>query len=132
MIGRVTHSTIVGQHAYLHPPLVMAADVAADFKNAAAIPEKAKARYLIDEDSEMKRANATAVQWVVEQLEARAGLPVGVIVLWTPRPVSPGVAATDAVNYDVIFVLCRGEEVSPNEFKINAVVYGNPIPGGNP
>jgi hypothetical protein len=82
---RAVKSTIIGQHAYVHPPLVMAADIAADFKNAAALPEKFKAQYIVDDDSEIKRANTTAVNWVVEQLGVAPGTPVGVIVLWTPN-----------------------------------------------
>jgi hypothetical protein len=126
---RLARSTVIGQHAYLHPPLVMAADIAADFKNAVGIPDKAKLRFLVDDEQEIKRANATAVQWVVEQLDVRAGTPVAVIVLWTPRPGAPGAKPDDAAtSYDVTFVLCRGEEADDHEFKINAVVYGIPVP----
>lgn len=128
MVERLVKSTLVGQHAYLHPPLVMAADIAADFKNAAAVGDKAKARYIVDDENEMKRANATAVQWVVEQLEAKAGTPVGVIILWTPRPAAPGAPQGTAVVSEPLFVLCRGEEVAAGEYRVNAIVFGNPIP----
>lgn len=128
LIERVAKSTLIGQHGYVHPPLVMAADIAADFKNAAAVPEKAKAKFVMDDDGEMKRANATAVQWVVEQVGARTGTPVGVIIFWTPRPPVPGVTASDgAVVYDTVFVLCRGDEVAPHEYKIDTVVFGLPV-----
>ena len=52
----------------------------------------------------------------------------------TPRPPAPGATADDApaVAYDVTFVLCRGEEVEAHVFKINAVVYGVPVPEQNP
>src|SRR4030095_10753196 len=49
IFDRVDKSTLVGQHAYLHPPLVMAADVAADFKNAASIAEDAKNKFAIED-----------------------------------------------------------------------------------
>lgn len=126
LAGRAEKSTIIGQHAYIHPPLVLAADIAADFKNAAGVSDIAKAQFLVDDETAIKRANATAVQWVVEQLEVREGTPVGVIVLWTPRALSPGVTPTDAPVYEALFVLCRGVEVGKHKFKINAVVYGNP------
>ena len=128
LLQRLANSTLVGRHAYLRPPLAMAADIGADFKNAASIPEKSKFRFLVEEESDMKRANATAAQWVVEQLDARGGVPVGVIVLWTPRPARVGSAESDATVFDVVFVLCRGEEVAPHEFKITSLVFGNPLP----
>jgi len=80
----------------------------------------------------MKRANATAVGWVVEQLGARANVPIGVIVLWMPRPASIGSTETDATVYDAVFVLCRGEEVAPREYKFTTVIFGNPVPQTNP
>jgi hypothetical protein len=127
MAERAVKSTIIGQHAYIHPPLVMAADLAADFKNAAAVPENAKSQYIVDDESEIKRANSTGVQWVVEQLNAEAGTLVGVIVLWTPRPLAPGAKEAESTPiYDVMFVLCRGEEVAGHKFRINTVVYGSP------
>lgn len=126
---KLSKSLLVGQHAYMHPPLVMAADIAADFKVATMVPERAKARFVIDDDVEMKRANATAVQWVVEQFAATQGTPIAVIVLWTPRANPAGGNAPPL--FDTVFVLCRGEEVGPLEYKITNVVYGNPIPEGN-
>lgn len=132
LLRRVEKSTLVGQHGYTQAPLVMAADIAADFKNAASIDEKSKARFLIDDDNDMKRANSTAAQWVAEQLGTTPGTPTGVIVLWTPRPTPIAAATTDAPQYDAVFVLCRGEEVTPNEFKVTMVVFGNPAPQTNP
>jgi hypothetical protein len=132
LLRRVGKSTLVGQHGYIQAPLVMAADIAADFKNAASIDEKAKAKFLIDDDNDMKRANSTAAQWAAEQLGTTPGTPTGVIVLWTPRPAPLGTATSDAPQYDAVFVLCRGEEVNPNEFKITLIAFGNPAPQANP
>jgi hypothetical protein len=128
---RAVKSTIIGQHAYVHPPLVMAADIAADFKNAAGVPDKSKAQYIVDDESEIKRANTTAVNWVVEQLNVGAGTPVGVIVLWTPRPLPPGAKESQSTAvFDVMWVLCRGEETVGHKFRINTVVYGSPTGDG--
>ncbi len=123
IMERLAKSVLVGQHGYLHPPLVMAADIAADFKRSTVVPDKSKSRYLIDDDSEMKRANATAVQWVVEQLGATQGTPVGVIILWTPKPAP----VAGAPIFEATFILCRGEEVGAQSFKMSNVVYGTPI-----
>jgi hypothetical protein len=125
---RAVNAKIVGQHAYIHPPLTMAADLAADFKTAAGVPEKLKAKFIVDDDNDAKRANSTAVQWVAEQLTVRPGTPVGVIVLWAPRPTSPGTKPSDHPPHDLIFILLRGDEVAPREFRIDSIVYGNPLP----
>ena len=143
MLGRISRSTLVGQHAYFHPALVMAADIAADFKHATAVPEKVRAGFLIDDQTEMKRANATAVQWVMEQLQVKQGSPVAVIVLWAPKP-APQAPAEEPVaadpkpeekakpqpepqSFEPLFVIVRGEEIDTHRFRINYVVYGNPI-----
>jgi hypothetical protein len=126
MAERAVKSTVIGQHAYSYPPLVMAADISADFKNAAAVPEKVKALYAIDDETEIKRANTTAAQWLAEELSATDRSPVGVIVLWTPRPLPPGVKTSAAPAFDVMFVLCRGQKVG-QQYKINAIVYGSPV-----
>jgi len=126
LAGRAENSAVIGQHAYVHPPLVMAADIAADFKNAAGISDVAKAPFLVDDETAIRQANATAVQWVVEQLEVADGTPVGVIVLWAPRASAVGAAETPGC--EPVFILCRGEAVGKG-FKINAVVYGDPAAG---
>jgi hypothetical protein len=142
LLERANKSTLVGQHGYFHPALVMAADVAADFKNATAVPEKVRTLFMIDDPAEIKRGNATAVQWVVEQLEAKQGQPVAVIVLWSRKaaaaaaaePVTEGNEKGEgkkqeqAVAFEPLFVLVRGEEMDPHKFRINYVVYGNPVP----
>src|SRR5690349_3750694 len=62
---RAVNATVIGQHAYVYPPQGMAVDLAADFKNTAAnVPEKLKAKFIVEDDNEIKRANATAVQWI--------------------------------------------------------------------
>jgi len=127
MAERAVKSTIIGQHAYNGAPLVMAADIAADFKNAAAIPDQVKAQFTIDDETEIKRANTIAGQWLMEELNADDGAPVGVIVLWTPRPTVPGVKS--APSFDVIFVLCRGQRIAENKYKMTSIVYGSPVAG---
>src|SRR5215207_7965133 len=123
IFDQLDKATLVGHHAYLHPPLVLAADIAADFKNAAAIADEAKTKFVIDDETEIKRANATAAQWVSEQLSAGNSTPVGVIVLWTPRKGS----TAEAPQFEALFVLCRGEENAQKTPRINSVVYGTPV-----
>jgi hypothetical protein len=125
---RAVNATVIGQHAYIHPPMGVAADLAADFKNAAGVPEKLKAKFTVDDDNDAKRANATAIHWVAEQLTVRPGTPVGLIVLWAPRPTAPGAKAPEHPPHDLVFILLRGDEVAPREFRMDSIVYGNPLP----
>ena len=124
-----SNATIVGQHAYIYPPQGMAVDLAADFKNAADLPSKLKTRFIVEDDNDIKRANATAVQWVAEQLTVRPGTPVGVIVLWAPRPTHAGAkAAAEKPPHELVFILLRGDQTAPREFRMDSIVYGNPLP----
>ena len=71
------------------------------------------------------------MNWVVEELGVAAGTPVGVIVLWTPRPLPPGAKESESTPvFDVMWVLCRGEETAGHKFRINTVVYGSPTGDG--
>src|SRR5947208_4003844 len=45
---RAVNARVIGHHAYIHPPMEMAADLAADFKNAAGVPEKLKIKFIVD------------------------------------------------------------------------------------
>jgi hypothetical protein len=88
---------------------------------------------MIDDPAEIKRGNATAVQWVVEQLEAKQGQPVAVIVLWARKAgevkqKEEGKKQEKAGAFEPVFVLVRGEEIDLHKFRINYVVYGNPVP----
>lgn len=119
---------VLGGHAYIYPPLVMAADVAADFKSSPLIPEPDKKKMVPRDDDEMKRANATAAQWIRQVLNVEKGDPVGVIVAWRateqPREGEP-------VLGEPVFVLFRGKETE-NSFKITQLVFGNPQPSNDP
>lgn len=117
MVG--VRGMLIGAHAYSHPPMVMAADLAADFKNAEAVPDDTRRRMVPADESEMKRANATAVQWLTDVLKASNGEKVGVIVIWTSA--LPTVSAGE-----MTFVLVKGAEISPGEWRIGHVVYGYP------
>src|SRR4051794_21244611 len=110
---RTMNASLVGGHGYVHPPHGMAGDLAIDFKKAAAVPDGAKARFLIDDDADLRRANATAVQWLETQLDAKNGTLVGAIVMWT------------AAN-EPVFVLVKGEEGSGGAVRIKTILYGTP------
>jgi len=111
---RTMNATLVGGHAYVHPPRAMAGDLAADFKKVSGVPDAAKARFLMDDDADLRRANATAVSWLETQIDAKTGMLVGAIVMWTPANES-------------VFVLVRGEEGPGGAVKIRTILYGVPV-----
>ena len=118
---RVMGASLVGQHAYVHPPALMATDISTDVRDSKALAESVKARFVLDDGNDMKRANGTAVQWLETQLDARNGSLVGVIVLWVPRMG----AGPDGVH-DPVFVLLKGEETA-GKVRIRQLLYGVPV-----
>lgn len=117
MFERVMNGSLIGEHGYVHPPAAMASDLAADFRGSKAVVDAVKARFLIEDDADGRRANATAVQWLEMQLNATHGTLVGVIVLWVPRE----------ATHEPVFVLLKGEESAGGRTKIRQVVYGVPV-----
>ena len=122
---RAAKATLVGAHGYMHPPLVMAADIAADFKNCPSIPDEVKRHMIPEDDAEMQRANATAVQWVTEMLQITTNQPVGVIVLWC-APSASGAATGTSDQPQTVFLLIKGQETAPDQFRLRQIVYGHP------
>lgn len=125
VLASISGGTLLGAHGYLFPPLAVGADMAADFKNAKGIPDDVKQRMIPQDDDAMKRANATAVQWLADALGARQDDPVGVIVFWHPNRASESLLGAAAPQ--VIFVLVKAEAVTTSQFHITLCVYGNPL-----
>lgn len=121
--ARAASSTRVAVHGYFHPALSMAADLAADLKAATAVPEEIRKRLIPGDDDQMKRANATAVQWTADVLRVSNDQPVGIIVLWCEDPGIPGLASPP----ELVFILLRGEQSGKDQFRISQVVYGDPL-----
>jgi hypothetical protein len=117
MFERMMNGSLVAQHAYAHPPAAMASDISTDFRGSKAIADAVKARFLIEDDADGRRANATAVQWIEAQLGATRGTLVGVVVLWVPRE----------TTHEPVFVLLKGEESTHGPVKIRQVIYGVPV-----
>jgi len=111
---RTMNATLVGGHAYVHPPRSMAGDLAADFKKSKVVPDAAKARFVMEDDADLRRANATAVQWLETQIDAKAGVLVGAVAMWTPTG-------------EPVFVLLKGEEGAGGAVRIRTILYGVPV-----
>ena len=125
LLAATSTASLLGAHAYIHPPLVMAADVAADFKNTPNLPEEARKRMVPETDEEMKRANATAVQWVTQTLGAKVDDYIVVLVFWSEPTSGFGLLPAPARPADVMFVLGKAEQVG-DSFQLTRILYGNP------
>lgn len=136
LLARASVCGPIGVHAYVHPPLVMAADLMADCKNTE-LPESIRQRMIPQDDAAMQRANATAAQWMSESLQAAAGDRVGVIVLFEPADatrLSRGLSGSSSAG-ELLFVLVRAHPSAaaansgPQSAvpRIDRVVYGNPL-----
>jgi hypothetical protein len=130
LLTTVAGGKLLGAHAYFYPPLAMGADVAADFKNARIVPDDIKQNMIPADDDGMKRANATAVQWVAEMLQAQQDDPIGVIVFWRPHQDSDSLLGA-AAPPQVVFILLKGAPFGKDQFHIVQAEYGNPLAPGN-
>lgn len=130
LLHRTIGQTLLGAHAYLYPPLVMAADLAADFKNADEIPDPMKTHMIPRDETDMKRANATAAQWLGSILQAGDGQPVAVLLFWCAVQGLPGSLAdkeAEEQKYQPLFILLKGRESPGGGFAIQTIIYGNPV-----
>jgi len=111
-------ATLLGIHPYESSPTTLADDIAGNVRDAAAaIPEDLRRRMTPRDEDEAARANATAAQWMVQNLSAEKGQPLAAIVLW------------DAAEAQVEFILLKGTKApaSTSTFHITHVVFGNPL-----
>jgi hypothetical protein len=130
LLTAVAGGNLLGAHAYFYPPLAMGADVTADFKNARIVPDDIKQSMIPADDDGMKRANATAVQWVAEMLQAQQDDPIGVIVFWRPHQASDNLLGA-AAPPQVIFILLKGAPAGKDAYHIVQAEYGNPLASKN-
>ena|SRR5688572_21647952 len=110
-------ATLLGVHAYETSPTTLAEDIAADVREADAVPEELRRRMTPRDEDEAARANATAAQWLAQNLAAEKGQPLATLVLW------------DATESQVVFILAKGQKTpgAPAAFQITHVVFGNPL-----
>jgi hypothetical protein len=120
LVHHATGGTVLASHIYSFPPLAMAADLAADFKTASQVPDSLKELMIPQDDEGMKRANATAIQWLAQALGAEKGTPVAVVLL---LPVTPPDAKAPAVP---LLVLIKGDQGLDGAIHVSRVVYGTP------
>ena len=122
LLASARQCILVSARAYVHAPLSAAGDIADAFRDASVPPDVKHLMIPVDE-AELRRANATAAQWLKESLGADPGDRVAILVLWSTDD-----SAIDAANptKGVSFVLLKGTPSAEPEAKVQTVVFGNP------
>jgi hypothetical protein len=134
LLDRAGGGTLVSARGYVTPVSSMAADIAEDAAQCAALPEDLK-RALTPQDNEAtRRANATGSRWISMSLESEANQPVGVIVHWLPEPPQsdpaaaaiPGAAAAAAPKPEqrLLMILVKGQLGTDGKYRIRQAVFG--------
>lgn len=121
LLASARHCMLLSARAYVHVPPSAAGDVAEAFRDAA-VPDDVKQLMIPMDEPELRRANATAAQWLNESLAATPGDRVAIVVLWSAEA-----AADRSANptNGVSFVLLKGTPVD-SEAKVQTVVFGSP------
>ncbi len=122
LLGLTSGATLLGAHAYTQPPTTLATDLAADVQTAAGVPEPVRDAMTPPDDQSAKRANETALQWLMQILTPTKEQVVGVIVLW-PNERHDSLATT---RKRPLFVLVKGERAGEG-FRLKQVVFGDPL-----
>jgi hypothetical protein len=115
LVEQVAGQVLLGFHAYHHPPVALAADVAADVAAAPIVPEDQKRHFFPLDDMDVARSNDIAAHWVNQVLSPERHQAVGVIVWW------------DVVTAKPAFMLIKGEPIGAKQYDIVQVVFGNPL-----
>lgn len=115
LVEQVAGHVLLGFHAYHHPPVALAADVANDVSSAPIVPDELKRNLVPSDETELARSNDIAAHWVNQTLSPERHQAVGVVVWW------------DVVAAKPSFMLIKGEAVGAKQYNIVQVVFGNPL-----
>ncbi|MGD0389455.1 MAG: hypothetical protein ABSC42_10925 [Tepidisphaeraceae bacterium] len=110
-----TSGSVLGDHAYLYPPPMLAADIAHDVDSSPAVSEFDKKTLALDDQP----GQTVAMQWLTQTLGAQDGTLVGIIVLWDTRSDADG-------PHRPLFVLVVAKQAADG-FKLSQIVYGDPL-----
>jgi hypothetical protein len=71
------------------------------------------------DETQARRANATAALWLADAVGAKAGDPVGVVVLFCDEA-----AGADPSVCKTVFVLIRGQRAAHTQPAIKTIAFG--------
>jgi hypothetical protein len=115
LLDFISANSVLGDHAYLYPPVGAGADIARDVDTAAMVPDSAKKTLAMGD----AHNEPVVLQWLTQNLGPADGTPIGVIVLWN-------YGAEQDQNPRPMFILVKGEK-DGNGFKLSQMVYGDPL-----
>jgi hypothetical protein len=120
---------VLAARAYVWSAESVASDVTADFRAYAGLPESIRRQFIPRDDSDLKRCNAIAQQWINAILRPNSGELVGVIVLWEPPPpvttTSLLLGARPPEIKQPYFVLLKGFRGDDGQVRVTQIVYGD-------
>jgi len=112
--------TLLTARSYLGAPATLAGDLAGD-STAPSVPDSVRKLLALPDDPNRAKADSqTAAHWASDALNLSAGDPMAVLVFYMST------ADADPAEHP-IFVLIKGTEIGPDQFKISAVVFGDPL-----
>jgi hypothetical protein len=114
-------AAVVACLSYESAPTTVASDLSAHLAEAAFIPESIRLEFAVPAGAGGKRANDIASQWVMGTLQPGVQQPVAIIVLWRERPVG---TSTQQPQGTLVFILIKGREISPDDYRTSLLVYG--------
>ncbi len=116
---RLMTTNVVSARAYMHPSVTAASDIVADLTANAMIDPQIMQKLVPQKSEDIHRADATMARWFETSLEAKAGEPIAVIVLYDDGKEEPVRAPA------LTFVLIRGEITSAGQPRITRGLYGS-------
>lgn len=129
LMDRIRQASLLGQHAYDGLPETLAGDIAADFRSGGNIPDDFRQYMSPQDEQQLSQANQIARQWVGDVLQAQPQDSIGVVACW-----QGGIrdAELGSTRPQPLFVLVKGREAAPGDWRITHIVFGNPLAGSHP
>lgn len=116
---RVVTNNVVCARAYMHPSVTAAGDIVADLTANGTIDAEIMQKLVPQHPDDIRRADATMARWFETSLEAKAGEPIAVLVLYDDGKEEP------IRRPSLTFVLIRGEVTAAGQPRIVRGLYGS-------
>lgn len=115
---RLPTRNVVSARAYIHPSVSSASDIVADLTSTGTIDPETIRRLTPEDPALLRKADATMARWFATALEAKAGDPVAVMVLYDDGKGEP------QRKPGLTFLLVRGTFDNAGQPHISLILYG--------
>jgi hypothetical protein len=120
---------LISARAFAWPSETVATDMGADIVASDLMPQAMRQQYAPRGESDARRSNQIARQWIAGVLQPTSSSFIAVLVLWEPPPMVAqtfmiGSAPPSEPNPPVI-ILLRGEKDESGDVRITRIAYGN-------